>query len=240
MKCTVIRIDEALCNGCGNCIDGCHEGALQLIDGKAVMISDLYCDGLGACIGECPVGAIALEEREAAPYDEEAVMERLAPKGEAVLIAHLRHLYEHNEHKWVAQGLDCLKKRGIHVDPKKIGITSESSGNCVSGSFRPDTAGRNEPLACGCPGTMAREIAGNRMSEARQQHADLRRQTDGNDRWSENQYADRARHGSPLLPGIGADRPTGAGKGPQAHSSQNGRPLGRRRGNRRPMNLITH
>ena len=158
MKRTVIRIDEAFCNGCGNCIDGCHEGALQLIDGKAVMISDLYCDGLGTCIGECPVGAIAFEEREAAPYDEEAVMERLAPKGEAVLIAHLRHLHEHNEHKWVAQGLDCLKKRGIHVDPKKIGITSESSGNCVSGSFRPDTAGRNEPLACGCPGTMAREI----------------------------------------------------------------------------------
>ncbi|MFQ9504395.1 MAG: ATP-binding protein [Alistipes indistinctus] len=109
MKRTVIRIDEAFCNGCGNCIDGCHEGALQLIDGKAVMISDLYCDGLGACIGECPVGAIAFEEREAAPYDEEAVMERLAPKGEAVLIAHLRHLHEHNEHKWVAQGLDCLK-----------------------------------------------------------------------------------------------------------------------------------
>ena len=47
MKRTVIRIDEAFCNGCGNCIDGCHEGALQLIDGKAVMISDLYCDGLG-------------------------------------------------------------------------------------------------------------------------------------------------------------------------------------------------
>ena len=108
--------------------------------------------------GSARWGAIAFEEREAAPYDEEAVMERLAPKGEAVLIAHLRHLHEHNEHKWVAQGLDCLKKRGIHVDPKKIGITSESSGNCVSGSFRPDTAGRNEPLACGCPGTMAREI----------------------------------------------------------------------------------
>lgn len=139
MKRTVIKIDEALCNGCGNCIDGCHEGALQLIGGKAVMISDLYCDGLGACIGECPVGAIAFEEREAAPYDEEAVMERLAPKGETVLLAHLRHLHEHNEHKWVAQGLDYLKKHGIHVDLKKIEITPE-------------------PLACGCPGTMSREI----------------------------------------------------------------------------------
>lgn len=73
-------------------------------------------------------------------------MERLAPKGEAVLIAHLRHLHEHNEHKWVAQGLDCLKKRGIHVDPKKIGITSESSGNCVSG-FIPAGYRRTERTA---------------------------------------------------------------------------------------------
>lgn len=97
MKRTVIKIDENLCNGCGNCVTGCHEGALQLIDGKAVMISDLYCDGLGACIGECPIGAISFEEREAAPYDEVAVMERLVPKGEAVVLAHLKHLKDHNE-----------------------------------------------------------------------------------------------------------------------------------------------
>ena len=56
MKRQVIQIDEELCNGCGDCVRGCHEGALQLIDGKAVLISDLYCDGLGACMGDCLVG----------------------------------------------------------------------------------------------------------------------------------------------------------------------------------------
>mgnify|MGYP002350702860 FL=1 len=116
MKRTIIRIDDTLCNGCGICVTGCHEGALRMIDGKAVMVSDLYCDGLGACIPECPQGAISLEEREAEAYNEEAVMERIAPKGDKVILAHLKHLQDHGETGFMNQGIDYLKKHNIKVD----------------------------------------------------------------------------------------------------------------------------
>ncbi len=120
MKRTIIKIDEDLCNGCGLCIEGCHEGALQLIDGKVRMISDLYCDGLGACIPECPVSAITLEEREAEPYDEIKVMERISPKGEATILAHLNHLIDHDQHEFVAQGIQYIKDNNLNIDLGKL------------------------------------------------------------------------------------------------------------------------
>lgn len=120
MKRTIIKIDEDLCNGCGICIEGCHEGALQLIDGKARMISDLYCDGLGACIPECPVQAITLEEREAEPYDEVKVMQRIAPNGEATVIAHLNHLIDHNQTEFVNQGIQYIKNNNLNIDLSKL------------------------------------------------------------------------------------------------------------------------
>lgn len=140
MKRTVIKIDEERCNGCGLCVEGCHEGALQIIDGKARMVSDLFCDGLGACIGECPLGAIELEEREAAPYDEYAVMERIVPKGEQTIRAHLLHLKAHNETEFLSQGLRYLKEHSIQIEMK--GLENEQK----------TTAPAN---TSGCPGRQA-------------------------------------------------------------------------------------
>jgi len=88
----IIQIDEEKCDGCGQCIPNCHEGALQIIDGKARLISDLFCDGLGACLGHCPTDALKIEEREAVPYDEKKVMESIVRGGANVIKAHLEHL----------------------------------------------------------------------------------------------------------------------------------------------------
>lgn len=146
MKRKIIEIDESKCTGCGLCIPDCPEGALQIIDGKARLISDLFCDGLGACVGACPEGAMQVVEREAEPYNEEIVMENIIKAGSNTIKAHLEHLKDHNEKELFEQAIAVLVKKGIPVPKLDTG-----AGNCHSGAGE-------EKMACGCPGTNIKSI----------------------------------------------------------------------------------
>ena len=109
MKRDIIKIDDEKCNGCGQCVPNCHEGALQIIDGKVRLVSELMCDGLGACIGHCPEGAITIEQREAEPYNEVAVISEMAAKGANTVTAHMKHLKDHQEHGFLKEAVVWLK-----------------------------------------------------------------------------------------------------------------------------------
>lgn len=127
----IINIDEQKCNGCGLCIPNCPEGAIQIIDKKARLVSDLFCDGLGACIGRCPQGAIIIEEREAEAYDERKVMENVIRQGENVIKAHLEHLKADNQMEYLKEATDFLKERNIEI-PLEQGSLSATHKHAVS------------------------------------------------------------------------------------------------------------
>jgi Pyruvate/2-oxoacid:ferredoxin oxidoreductase delta subunit len=144
----IIEINEDICNGCGQCIPNCPEGALQLIDGKARLVSDLFCDGLGACIGECPLDAITVIEREAISYDEAKVMENIVKQGSNVIAAHLKHLKDHNETGLYNEAVNYLKNNEIEIPEEYKENTEEAK------------SGRNDSdrLPCGCPGSAVMDL----------------------------------------------------------------------------------
>jgi len=151
----IITINEKKCNGCGLCIPNCPEGALQIIDGKARLVSDLFCDGLGACLGYCPQGAISIEEREAEEYSETRVMENIVKQGNNTIIAHLKHLKEHGEAKYLKEATDFLKKRNINVDFEQE--KRHKQGSCAAGVFS------------GCPGSRVIDFRKKEASEKREE-----------------------------------------------------------------------
>src|SRR5512136_2096667 len=119
MKRKIINIDDTKCNGCGLCLPDCPEGALQLIEGKARLVSDLFCDGLGACIGSCPQGAVTILEREAEPYDETRVIANIARQGAPVMKAHLEHLLDHGETGLYNEAIEYMGKNHMVIPDHK-------------------------------------------------------------------------------------------------------------------------
>lgn len=143
MKRKIIEINEDKCTGCGLCIPDCPEGALQIIDGKARLISDLFCDGLGACVGACPEGAMQVVEREAEPYNERIVMQNIVKAGANTIKAHLEHLKEHGEMKFFEQAVEYLVENGIKVPKLADKGTAEE---------------QQDKMPCGCPGSNIRTL----------------------------------------------------------------------------------
>lgn len=129
MKRQIIKIDADKCNGCGACAAACHEGAIGMVNEKAVLLRDDYCDGLGNCLPVCPTGAITFEEREAAAYDEEAVR-------------------KNQEIQWPVQ-IKLVPVKAPYFDNANLLITADCTAYAY-GNFHQDFM-RSHVTIIGCP-----------------------------------------------------------------------------------------
>lgn len=162
MKRDILKIDEELCNGCGQCVPNCHEGALQVIDGKVRLVSELMCDGLGACIGHCPEGAITIENREAEPYDEIKVMEQMVSKGKNTIIAHLKHLKDHGETGYLKEGVSYLDshREELSFNPDEVFAEVHGHGKPHPHPHSHPHSHSHSHSGSGCPGSRERILKG--------------------------------------------------------------------------------
>ncbi len=149
----VIRIDEELCNGCGDCITACAEGALQLVDGKARLVKDQYCDGFGDCIGECPTGALVIEKREGEVFDFDATRVHVERTGGADAVRRLDAAAE--EHERLAEPEPVNRSREAPAGLSRVeleGLSSPQAGGCPGSRMRvPTEAAAARPASAGGP-----------------------------------------------------------------------------------------
>jgi Pyruvate/2-oxoacid:ferredoxin oxidoreductase delta subunit len=146
MRRKIIKIDKEKCNGCGLYILGCKENAIQIVDGKAILVSEIFCDGLGACLGHCPEGAINLEENDAEPYSERMVIETILSNIPSFPGGQLEHLLEHNEKELYNDAINILNEYKVQIPINQIPVFKADKSSGCPGSKTIDSRKNSQKI----------------------------------------------------------------------------------------------